>query len=169
VVSVEMFEHLKNYESLFERISNWLKPEGKLFVHIFTHREYSYMFETEGEHNWMGKYFFTGGQMPGHSLFHYFQRDLLIEKQWAWSGVHYQKTADAWLKLMDSHSTQVDKILIQVYGEDQAGLWKNRWRVFFMSCAELFGYSNGSEWGVSHYLFSNRNHGNGNAKGDCNE
>jgi cyclopropane-fatty-acyl-phospholipid synthase len=156
VVSVEMFEHLRNYEILFERISHWLKPEGKLFTHIFTHRNFSYLFETEGEDNWLGKYFFTGGQMPSHHLLSYFQSHLRLEKQWAWSGVHYQKTSEAWLARMDAHRNEVLRIFNEVYGPSDAKLWFHRWRVFFLSCAELFGYRNGTEWGVSHYLFTNR-------------
>jgi cyclopropane-fatty-acyl-phospholipid synthase len=153
-VSVEMFEHLRNYEALFERISRWLKPDGKLFVHVFTHREYSYPFETDGDDNWMGRYFFTGGQMPGHSLLPQFQKHLSLEKDWAWSGVHYAKTSDAWLANLDRRRDEVSALFRKTYGAD-ATLWLNRWRVFFMACSELFGYRGGSEWGVSHYLFRN--------------
>jgi cyclopropane-fatty-acyl-phospholipid synthase len=156
VVSVEMFEHLRNYEILFERISKWLKPEGKLFTHIFTHRQFSYLFETEGEDNWMGKYFFTGGQMPSHNLLSFFQKDLILDQQWAWSGTHYAKTSEAWLENMDKHHGEILKIFREVYRTRDAERWLHRWRVFFLSCAELFGYKNGTEWGVSHYLFSNR-------------
>jgi cyclopropane-fatty-acyl-phospholipid synthase len=156
VVSVEMFEHLRNYEILFERISKWLKPEGKLFAHIFTHRDFSYLFETEGEDNWMGKYFFTGGQMPSHHLLSQFQKDLVLEQQWAWSGTHYAKTSEAWLQNMDRHHAEILQIFKNVYGMKDAERWLQRWRVFFLSCAELFGYKQGSEWGVSHYLFGNR-------------
>jgi cyclopropane-fatty-acyl-phospholipid synthase len=154
IVSVEMFEHLRNYELLFERISSWLKPEGKLFVHIFTHQKFAYLFETEGEDNWMGKYFFTGGQMPSHTLLSRFQRKLTLEKLWAWSGVHYAKTSEAWLKNMDAHREQILPFFEKTYGKADARRWFQRWRVFFMSCAELFGYQDGNEWGVSHYLFS---------------
>jgi cyclopropane-fatty-acyl-phospholipid synthase len=156
VVSVEMFEHLRNYEILFERISKWLKPEGKLFTHIFTHRNFSYLFETEGEDNWLGRYFFTGGQMPSHHLLSQFQKDLVLESQWAWSGEHYAKTSEAWLENMDRHHDEIRRIFTEVYGRADAERWLHRWRVFFLSCAELFGYKKGTEWGVSHYLFSNR-------------
>ena len=156
VVSVEMFEHLRNYEALFTRIASWLKDDGKLFVHIFTHRQHSYLFETEGEDNWLGKYFFTGGQMPAHHLFAHFQRDLLLTNQWAWSGTHYAKTSEAWLEKIDENRDRVLQIFEKVYGSEEAFVWLQRWRVFFMSCAELFQYQNGSEWGVSHYLFSKR-------------
>ncbi|MBY0314843.1 MAG: cyclopropane-fatty-acyl-phospholipid synthase family protein [Bdellovibrionales bacterium] len=154
VVSVEMFEHLRNYEVLFRRISNWLKPDGKLFVHIFTHKNYAYLFETEGDDNWMGKYFFTGGQMPSHDLFKSFQSDLTLEKQWLWDGTHYQKTSEAWLSSLEKNRHKVIEILAKTYGEGDAFRWYNRWKVFFLAVAELFGYKNGSEWGVSHYLFS---------------
>ncbi len=155
VVSIEMFEHFKNYQLLLKKISDVLTPEGKLFIHIFTHKEFSYPFETEGEDNWMGKYFFTGGQMPSHYLLHQFQKDLFLEKEWAWSGIHYQKTSDAWLENMDKNVDAIQSTLKATYGNDHV-LWFNRWRVFFMACAELFGYKKGNEWGVSHYLFSKK-------------
>ena len=156
VVSVEMFEHLRNYEALLQRVSSWLSPGGKLFVHIFTHRQYSYLFETEGDDNWMGRYFFTGGQMPAHELLAHFQRDLTLEKQWAWDGTHYQRTSEAWLENLDRNRDRIRPILASVYGSADADRWLQRWRVFFLSCAELFGYRSGSEWGVSHYLFQRR-------------
>jgi cyclopropane-fatty-acyl-phospholipid synthase len=158
VISIEMFEHFRNYEILLKRISQWLKPDGKLFVHIFTHKQYPYLFETQGDDNWMGRYFFTGGQMPSHSLLNSFQHDLKIQKEWTWSGIHYQKTSEAWLKNMREHQVEIIKILEGVYGAEQASRWFNRWRVFFLSVAELFGYKNGTEWGVSHYLFTKRTH-----------
>jgi cyclopropane-fatty-acyl-phospholipid synthase len=127
-----------------------------LFVHVFTHKRFSYFFEVEGEDNWMGRYFFTGGQMPAHDLFAHFQKDLILEKQWAWDGTHYGKTSEAWLKLIDQHRSEILPIFEKTYGKENAKVWLQRWRVFFMSCAELFGFKNGSEWGVSHYLFSKR-------------
>ncbi len=155
VMSIEMFEHFKNYQELLKKISDVLTPEGKLFVHIFTHKEYSYPFEVEGEDNWMGKYFFTGGQMPSHHLLYSFQKDLYLETSWAWDGTHYQKTSEDWLKNMDDNSEIIMQIFKKTYGSESTE-WFNRWRVFFMSCAELFGYDKGQEWGVSHYLFSKR-------------
>jgi cyclopropane-fatty-acyl-phospholipid synthase len=155
VVSVEMFEHLRNYEMLFEKISGWLKPQGKLFVHVFSHKQYSYFFETEGEDNWMGRYFFTGGQMPAHNLLPEFQHHLQLEKHWIWNGTHYGKTSEAWLENMDANKEEIMKIFRPVY-KDDAKVWFQRWRVFFMSCAELFNYAEGNEWGVSHYLFTNK-------------
>lgn len=155
VVSVEMFEHLRNYEILFDKISGWLKPDGKLFVHIFTHKKYSYFFETEGEDNWMGRYFFTGGQMPAHDLLEQFQSKLKLEKNWIWNGTHYGKTSEAWLENMDKHKNEIMTLFKPVY-KDQSKIWFQRWRVFFMSCAELFNFDQGQEWGVSHYLFTNK-------------
>jgi cyclopropane-fatty-acyl-phospholipid synthase len=155
VVSVEMFEHLRNYETLFSRIGSWLKPDGKLFTHIFTHREYSYFFDADGTDNWMGKYFFTGGQMPSRYLFRSFQRDLTLQKQWTWNGAHYAKTAEAWLQNIDYHEAKVLKIMERTYGVAEAERWLQRWRVFFLACAELFGFDSGNEWFVSHYLFTN--------------
>jgi cyclopropane-fatty-acyl-phospholipid synthase len=156
VVSIEMFEHMRNYKILLNRIKSWLNPEGKLFIHIFCHRKYPYFFENEGHHNWMGRYFFTGGVMPSSDLFTYFQNDLSLENQWWWDGKHYQKTAEAWLNQMDHKKEEIYPLLKTVYGNKNADCWFQRWRIFFMSCSELFGYKKGNEWGVSHYLFSQK-------------
>jgi len=156
VVSIEMFEHMRNYKILLSRIKSWLNPEGKLFIHIFCHQKYPYFFENEGHHNWMGRYFFTGGVMPSSDLFTYFQNDLSLEKQWWWDGKHYQKTAEAWLNQMDHKKDEIYPLLKTVYGNENADCWFQRWRIFFMSCSELFGYKKGNEWGVSHYLFSQK-------------
>jgi cyclopropane-fatty-acyl-phospholipid synthase len=155
VMSIEMFEHFKNYDLLLSKISDVLTKEGKLFVHIFTHKEYSYPFEVEGEDNWMGKYFFTGGQMPSHHLLYSFQKNLFLETSWAWDGIHYQKTSEDWLSNMDQNADTITAIFKKTYGQESKE-WFNRWRVFFMSCAELFGYDKGQEWGVSHYLFTKK-------------
>jgi cyclopropane-fatty-acyl-phospholipid synthase len=155
VMSIEMFEHFKNYETLLSKISDVLAPDGKLFVHIFTHKQFAYPFETEGEDNWMGKYFFTGGQMPSHNLLMSFQKDLHLEKSWIWDGTHYEKTSNAWLENMDKNKEAIMPIFKQTYGEE-ANVWFQRWRVFFMACAELFGYEKGQEWIVSHYLFNKK-------------
>ncbi|OZG75319.1 SAM-dependent methyltransferase [Hahella sp. CCB-MM4] len=157
VVSVEMFEHVRNYRELFEHISGWLKDDGKLFVHIFCHRQLLYPFETEGEKNWMGRYFFTGGQMPSADTFRHFQEHVHLEKQWYLPGTHYQKTAEAWLENMDNNRLEVLKVFTDTYGSEQAEMWVQRWRMFFMACAELFGYKEGREWMVCHYLFNRQN------------
>ena len=154
VVSVEMFEHVRNYQQLFSNISAWLKEDGLLFVHVFCHRYLMYPFEEEGDDNWMGKYFFSGGQMPAFDTFLNFQDNLGIERRWAVSGTHYEKTANHWLENTDHHKGEILHLFKSCYGDD-ARLWFQRWRMFFMSCAELFGYKNGSEWLVGHYLFSN--------------
>lgn len=153
VVSIEMFEHLRNYERLFENIARWLRPHGKLLVHIFCHRELMYPFETDGADDWMGRHFFTGGLMPSAQTLLWFQRDLAIERQWRLSGTHYAKTANAWLANQDAHRAQVLDVLRAAYGAD-ARLWFQRWRMFWMACAELFGYRDGNEWLVSHYRFA---------------
>ncbi len=152
VVSVEMFEHVRNHARLLERISQWLRPEGRLFVHIFCHRRTTYPYETEGEDNWMGRHFFTGGMMPGDHHFHHFQDHLTLDRHWRVNGMHYQKTCEAWLAKVDASRETSLKHLEEAYGED-AALWLQRWRMFFMSCAELFGHREGNEWWVSHYLF----------------
>ena len=151
--SVEMFEHMRNYQELMARIHAWLKPGGKLFVHIFTHCSMAYSFETESEDNWMGRYFFTGGLMPSRDLLPRFQGDLRLEEQWHLNGRHYQRTLEAWLANQDRHREAILRLFRETYGPDEAERWFRRWRVFFMACAELFGYRQGEEWGVSHYRF----------------
>jgi cyclopropane-fatty-acyl-phospholipid synthase len=154
VVSVEMFEHMRNYETLMRRISSWLKPQGTLFVHIFTHKTYAYPFEIRDESDWMAKYFFTGGIMPSDDLLLYFQADLKIVDHWQVDGRHYQRTSEHWLENMDAHRADIEPLLAETYGADQVKRWWVYWRVFFMSCAELWGFDQGREWIVSHYLFS---------------
>lgn len=153
VVSVEMFEHMRNYQTLLSRISKWMKPQATLFVHIFSHNRFTYPFEVCDESDWMAKYFFTGGIMPSDDLLHYFQRDLNLVEHWQVDGQHYQLTSEAWLANMDAHREVLMPVMAKAYGPDQATRWWVYWRVFFMSCAELFGYHGGKEWIVSHYLF----------------
>ena len=155
VVSVEMFEHMKNYDILLNKISNWLKDNGKLFVHIFTHKNFSYHFETEGKNNWMGKYFFTGGIMPSHNLLDHFNNDLTIVKNWVVDGTHYHRTAESWLDNMDENIDKITDIFKLTYGRNHTK-WKVYWRIFFMACSELWKTSNGNEWQVSHYLFKKK-------------
>ncbi|MEZ5414825.1 MAG: cyclopropane-fatty-acyl-phospholipid synthase family protein [Opitutaceae bacterium] len=153
VVSVEMFEHLKNYELLFRNIARWLKPGGLLFTHIFTHHALSYHFVARDSTDWMSRYFFTGGQMPAHDLLMQFQDDLKLVTDWQVNGRHYQQTAEHWLANMDRHREEIIPLFRDTYGADQAVKWWAYWRTFYMACAELWGYRNGEEWLVSHYLF----------------
>ena len=152
VVSVEMFEHMRNYPALLKNISTWLNPDGKLFVHIFVHREVPYLYETKDDSDWMSKYFFSGGIMPSAHLFYYFTDHMCVENYWAVDGVHYQKTARAWLDNMDARKLEVFNILKNHYGAKDFKKWFHYWRIFFMSCEEIWKYNNGSEWFVGHYL-----------------
>jgi cyclopropane-fatty-acyl-phospholipid synthase len=151
VVSVEMFEHLRNYERLLHRIATWLNPQGKLLVHHFCHRSAAYPFEVEGAANWMGRHFFTGGLMPTADLLSQFSSDLVVTQQWNWNGSHYRRTADAWLALLDERRRPAIEILKQVFG-NEAQRWFHRWRMFFLAVSELFGYAEGEEWFVTHAL-----------------
>ncbi len=155
IVSVEMFEHVRNYKQLMARIGAWLKPNGVLFVHIFCHRFIAYPFEVESENDWMAKYFFSGGLMPAADTLLHFQDDLKMEARHLFSGEHYAKTLRAWLEKMDAHRESVDPILARVYGSDWR-VWGQRWRLFFMACEELFAYDKGQAWPVAHYRFRRR-------------
>lgn len=155
VVSVEMFEHMRNYELLLRRIATWLRPAGALFVHVFAHRYHAYPFEDAGESDWMAREFFTGGLMPSTQLLHHFQTDLRLEAEWHLAGTHYEKTAEAWYANLMARRAQVMPVLEAAYG-DEASKRFERWRVFFLACAELFGYADGREWLVAHYRFAPR-------------
>jgi cyclopropane-fatty-acyl-phospholipid synthase len=157
VVSVEMFEHMRNYKLLLAKVASFLKPDGKLWIHIFTHKEYAYLFEVKDESDWMSKYFFTGGIMPSDDLMFYFNDDLVVEQHWHVNGTHYGKTAEAWLKNMDDHKNEILSLFEETYGKDQATKWWVYWRLFYMACAELWNFNNGNEWIVSHYLFHKTN------------
>jgi len=153
VVSVEMFEHMRNYQLLMKKVASFLNPDGKVFIHIFTHKEYAYLFEVLDDTDWMSKYFFTGGIMPSDHLLFYFNDDLAVEQHWHVDGTHYGKTAEAWLKNMDTHKAEIMPLFEETYGKRQAIKWWVYWRLFYMACAELWNYNDGNEWMVSHYLF----------------
>jgi cyclopropane-fatty-acyl-phospholipid synthase len=150
IVSVEMFEHMMNWRELMRRLRSWLEPDGRFFMHIFTHRSGAYLFDRTDKEDWIAQHFFTGGVMPSHHLIRQFADLFEVEKEWRWSGEHYQRTALDWLRNFDAHRAEIEAVLRGVYGEDTA-LWVRRWRWFFLATAGLFGYADGSEWGVSHY------------------
>jgi cyclopropane-fatty-acyl-phospholipid synthase len=156
VVSVEMFEHMRNYGELFHSISRWLAPGGRFFMHIFCHRSTPYEFIDKGPGDWMSRYFFSGGIMPSSDLPLRFSDHLSIDQRWHVNGLHYTRTCEAWLARMDSNKEKILPILAECYGADNAELWWQRWRVFFMACSELFNYNQGSEWYVGHYLFRSK-------------
>jgi cyclopropane-fatty-acyl-phospholipid synthase len=153
IVSIEMFEHMRNYNQLFPKVSSWLKDDGLLFLHIFCHKDSTYFFETEGDHNWMGKYFFTGGIMPGFDLFENVQESLQLRKKWKVNGTNYGRTSNDWVTNMDTNKKEILSLFEKTYGKENATIWFYRWRIFFSSCAELFNYKEGNEWFVGHYLF----------------
>jgi cyclopropane-fatty-acyl-phospholipid synthase len=153
IVSVEMFEHMRNYRALYARIHDWLRPGGRFFKHIFVHRTVPYEFADRGPGDWMSRHFFSGGMMPSLDLPLRFQEQLRFVRRWQWSGTHYQKTANAWLQRLDANRDALLPLFERTYGAAGAEQWLQRWRIFFMACAELFGYRDGEEWQVAHYLF----------------
>ncbi|HEY8050087.1 MAG TPA: cyclopropane-fatty-acyl-phospholipid synthase family protein [Ramlibacter sp.] len=156
IVSVEMFEHLRNWPEMFRRVAGWLAPGGRFFMHVFVHRDVPYAFEDRDASDWMTRHFFAGGMMPSDDLALRCQDDLQLLSRWRWDGTHYERTARAWLANLESRRAEVWPVLERTYGVEAAGLWWMRWRLFFLACAELFGYANGTEWWVSHYLFAAR-------------
>ena len=156
VVSVEMFEHMRNWRALFARVAGWLAPGGRFFMHVFAHRAVPYAYEVRDESDWMSRHFFSGGMMPSDDLPLRFQDDLRAIHRWRWDGTHYEKTSNAWLVKLDARRDEALAVLAGVHGADAAGQWLQRWRIFFMACAELFAFDHGQEWWVSHTLFERR-------------
>jgi cyclopropane-fatty-acyl-phospholipid synthase len=153
VVSVEMFEHMKNWPRLMRNIARWLRPGGQFFAHVFTHSRFAYHFVARDESDWMSRYFFTGGMMPAHDLFIRFQDDLKLVTDWKVNGRHYARTSEHWLQNMDAHKAEIMPLFAQTYGPASAVKWWAYWRVFYLACAELWAFRDGEEWHVSHYLF----------------
>jgi cyclopropane-fatty-acyl-phospholipid synthase len=150
IVSVEMFEHMMNWRELMTRVRSWLKPDGRFFLHVYTHRTGSYLFDRADGEDWIAQHFFSGGVMPSHHLIRQYGDLFAVEKEWRWSGTHYQRTAQDWLARFDAHRDEIETILRKVHG-NETGLWMRRWRWFLLATSGLFGYADGSEWGVSHY------------------
>ncbi len=153
VVSVEMFEHIRNHRLLLHRIRQWLQPDGKLFVHIFCHRDLTYLFESEGEESWMGRHFFSGGMMPAADWLSRFSQDLQIQQQWSVDGKHYAHSCEAWLQRLDQQREEIERLFRRDLDAATARRQIQRWRMFFLACAELFAFRKGQEWFVAHYLF----------------
>ena len=156
IVSIEMFEHMRNWPALLDRIADWLTPEGRLFLHYFCHRACAYPYETDGNENWMGRHFFSGGMMPSEDMILHFQNRLQVEQRWRVGGEHYRATSEAWLRNLDARREEVLLVLADAYGAHEARRWYGRWRLFFLACAELFGYRKGTEWFVSHVRMAPR-------------
>lgn len=152
VVSIEMFEHMRNYQELFKKVAHFLNNKGKLFVHVFCHRELPFTYEVNSRRDWMAKYFFKGGTMPSRDLFHFFNKDLRVSHQWAVSGQHYSKTLEAWLLNMDAQKEVIMPILAERVGKKYSRKWWAYWRIFFIACSEFFAMNDGKEYFVAHYL-----------------
>jgi cyclopropane-fatty-acyl-phospholipid synthase len=150
VVSVEMFEHMRNWESLLGRVRRWLRDDGRVFLHVLAHRSYAYPFEVKDESDWMSRYFFSGGMMPSHDLIDHLEVPFEVDARWAVNGSHYARTSEHWLQNMDDRKSEVMAVLRETYGVEEAPRWFERWRVFFLACAELFAWDGGNEWIVSH-------------------
>jgi cyclopropane-fatty-acyl-phospholipid synthase len=159
VVSVEMFEHMRNWERLLARVRTWLREDGLLFQHVFAHREYAYAFEDRGPSDWLTRHFFSGGMMPCHDLLDHLQIPFTVEQRWLVDGKHYGRTAEHWLDNLEANRAQVLSVFADTYGAAQAELWFQRWRLFFLACAEMFAYADGREWFVSHNLLRPRSGG----------
>ncbi len=156
VISVEMFEHMRNWHELLRRVGNWLEPEGRLFIHIFVHKDLPYLFNGSGENNWMAENFFKEGMMPSENLLPLMNDHMLVERMWRVNGTHYAKTLNAWLKRIDQFEDEALSVLEKQYGKEEAIIQLGRWRIFFMACEELFGFKGGNEWYVAHYLLKQR-------------
>ncbi len=150
IVSVEMFEHMSNWRSLLARARKWIDADGRMFIHVFSHRTTPYKFDQEDPADWIAQHFFTGGIMPSHDLIRQYDDSFIVEQDWLWNGRHYERTARIWLENFDTNRDAIDRILRDVYKAD-ADLWRRRWRLFFLATAGLFGHADGKEWGVSHY------------------
>lgn len=150
IVSIEMFEHIANWRRLIANVTQWLKPDGRFFMHVFSHKDAPYRFDQTDKTDWIAQHFFTGGIMPSHKLIHQFSDLATVEQEWRWSGDHYRRTARDWLKNFDQNGGEIDQILTSVYGQE-ASLWKRRWRLFLLATMGLFGHDHGREWGISHY------------------
>jgi cyclopropane-fatty-acyl-phospholipid synthase len=152
VVSVEMFEHMRNWEALLARVANWLRPDGRLFLHVFAHKTFAYPFDVRDDTDWMSRFFFSGGMMPSHDLAARVSSPFESEADWIVPGTHYARTSEDWLSKLEAHKSEVLELFRSTYGTDDAGIWYQRWRLFYLACAELFAYRDGTEWVVSHRL-----------------
>jgi len=154
IISVEMFEHVRNHRELGRRIAHWLRPGGELFVHVFAHRSHPYLFEVGGAGDWMARHFFTGGMMPSEDWVPDAIDALDHRQTWRFDGRHYTRTLAAWRERLEERREAVIEVLSRGASATEGERRYHRWRTFLIACEELFSARRGREWGVVHHRMS---------------